>query len=481
MFSSPWLRLPHWLPAVAGGDAAVETTASDAGSGSGTGTSSGTGGTADTGTSAGTGAGVLASTTDTGANGLKRVNNDLVGGIRATTYTWTDSKGQLRSVSLKNQSAANTGNGGYAVKMTYTDGGTPVTLGCNDAAHDGCWGYFVAHEHGRNLDDGRGGQSIAWLNGEPDDSPLSRQFAVTASGQSAITAASTSATHQFTTPYPKWGTVSAMADVDAATPAAVNAHKKITLPVTIQWTFENGKDSPRIDVKVDMAGVTAGQLAFDLRGPYGVMNFANGDAGATVNNVQWGDSVSQFSTLNDRATSLTTNTAWDWIDLVAPKRPYSAMTATSGGVTYEMGLLEYKLGTDPGLAYGGWFDDRGRSGNAIADHTGAGPAGALNSSAWPFQSANYSVAPKGNPTTGMKFAWGSASYYGTTVNAVGMGGNAGGRTAAIVALPADNKIIYRTCLVLGKTPLMAAGSATLTKLTANAAGAPSCPAGNLLN
>jgi hypothetical protein len=420
-------------------------------------------------------------TTDTGAGGLKRVNNDLVNGIQATTYTWTDSKGQLRTVSLKNQSAANTGNGGYAVKMTYTDGGIPVTLGCDDQAGDGCWGYFVGHELGRTLDDGRSDQRIALLNGEGDDSPFGRLFPVTASSQSAITGASTSATHKFTTLYPKWGTVAPMADVTAATPAATNAHKKFMLPVTIQWTFENGKDSPRIDVKVDMAGVTAGQLAFDLRGPYGVMNFANGDAGATINNVQWGDSISKFTTLNDRATNLTMNTGWDWTDLNTPKRPYSAMTAISGGVTYEIGLFEYKLGTDPGLAYGGWFDDRGLNGNAIADYNGNGPAGALNSSAWPFQSANYSVSPNGAPTTGMKFGWGSANFYGSTFNAVSMGEHSGGRTAPIVALPADKKIIYRTCLVLGKTNLMAAGSATLTKLAAIAVAAPSCPAGSLLN
>lgn len=419
-------------------------------------------------------------TTDTGAGGLKRVNNDLVNGIQATTYTWTDSKGQLRTVSLKNQSATNTGNGGYAVKMTYTDGGSPVTLDCNDQAGDGCWGYFVGHEHVRNFDGGRWWGTVAGLHGE-DDSPPGRGFAVTATGQSAITAASTGATHQFTVPYPKWGTVAAMADVDESTPAAFDAHKKFMLPVTIQWTFENGKDAPRIDVKVDLAAVTAGQLAFDLRGPYGVMNFANGDAGATINNVQWGDSISQFTTLNDRATNLTMNTSWDWTDLNAPRRPYSAMTAISGGVTYEMGLLEYKLGTDPGLAYGGWFDDRGRSDNAIADYNGNGPAGALNTSAWPFQSANYSVSPGGTPTTGMKFAWGSANYYGTTVNSVGMGGNSGGRTAPIVAFPADKKIIYRTCLVLGKTSLMPAGSSTLTKLAAKAVAAPSCPAGSLLN
>lgn len=418
-------------------------------------------------------------TTDTGAAGLKRVTNEIVDGIQATTYTWTDSKGQLRTVSLKNQSAANTGNGGYAVKMTYTDGGTPITLSCDDAAGDGCWGYFVGHELGRTLDDGRVGQRIAWLNGEPDDSPFGRLFPVTVSSQSAITAASTSATHQFTTLYPKWGTVAPMADVDAATPAALDAHKKFMLPVTIQWTFENGKDSPRIDVKVDMAGVTAGQLAFDLRGPYGVMNFANGDAGATINNVQWGDSASQFTTLNDRAANLTKNTGWDWTDLNAPKRPYSAMTAISGVVTYEMGLFEYKLGTDIGLTYGGSYDDRGLSGNTIADYNGAGPAGALNASAWPFQSANYSVDPDGNPTTGMKFGWGSANYYGSALNSVNMGAKGG--NVPIAALPVDKKIIYRTCLVLGKTPLMAAGSSTLTKLTANAAGAPSCPAGSLLN
>lgn len=47
-------------------------------------------------------------------------------------------------------------------------------------------------------------------------------------------------------------------------------------------------------------------------------------------------------------------------------RAYNAMTAISGGTTYEMGLFEYKLGTDTGLAYGGWADERGLSGKNLS-------------------------------------------------------------------------------------------------------------------
>lgn len=416
--------------------------------------------------------------TDTGAAGFKRVNDDIVSGSGATTYTWMDSAGKPRTVSLKNQLSSNSGNGGYALSMSYMDGTTPVTLSCDDGAEDGCWGYFAGYEHVRALDNGEWA-TLASLNGE-QDALLGRKFAVTASAQSTITSTSTSATHQFTILYPVWGTTAAMASTDAPTPAATTAHRKFMIPVTTQWTFENGKDAPRIDVKLDLTGITAGQLAFGMRGPFGAMNFANNDAAATLNNLQWGDSVSQFYTTNDRATNLTSATGWNWATLTAPTRPFNVLTAISGSSTYEMGLVEYKLGTDTGLAYGGWFDERGLTGKNVSDYNSS-PAGALSPNAWPFYSANWSVSPNGASSSVMKFGWGSSDLYGSTATIVGMGGNSSGAIASITGVPSNKKLIYRTCLVLAKSPLTTAGSSTLTKQIANATTEPSCSAVSPLN
>lgn len=416
--------------------------------------------------------------TETGAAGLKRVNDDIVSGSGATTYTWTDSAGKPRTISLKKQLSTNSGNGGYALSMSYMDGTNPVTLSCDDGVDDGCWGYFVGYEHVRNLDNGEW-STIAALNNDTDK-PNGRSFAVTASSQSTITSTSTSATHQFTILYPVWGTTAALANADSPTPAAKTAHRKFMVPVTTQWTFENGKDAPRIDVKIDLKDTTPGQLAFGVRGPFGVMHFANNDTAAAINNLQWGDSVSQFYTTNNSSTNLTSATGWNWTNLTAPTRPYNAMTAISGGTTYEMGLFEYKLGTDTGLAYGGWADERGLSGKNLSDYNGA-PDGALNPGSWPFYSANWNIVPDGAPSTKTQLAWGSAPMYGSLATIVGMGSNVNGAFASITAVPTSKKLVYRTCLVLGKSALTTAGSATLTKQIANATAEPSCASASPLN
>ena len=384
----------------------------------------------------------------------------------ADRYTWTDSKGRTRTATLKRQG---TGNGGFAIELTWQepDGASLRTVTANGrGGGEMGFGYFVAHERYRTFDDGSQG-TIASLHGE-DDSPLGVGFSVTGS-HSDITAASTFVTHTFVSSYPKWGTVAPMDDVDAMTPKAAAAHRKFELPVTLQWTFQKGTDFPRIDVKLDLSSAQAGQLAFDVRGPYGVLEFADGDSGATLNNVQWGDSAYHFTTQAPAAGDLLTTAGWDWSVPIGTSRPYHALVARHSGsnLLYEIGLLQLKLGTDTGLVFGGYSENLGKT-KAATGH--ALLSGEFGEGEWPFQSANYSGVSAASPTTGKKFAWGSSSLYGSKTTSQFLNGMT---QIPIVPFPADSMLRYRTCLVLGVSTFTDASRVTLTRAAA-ASATPAC-------
>lgn len=391
-----------------------------------------------------------------------------VGGIAVDKYTWTDSAGRTRTASLKRQGRGNSGNGGYAVEFTYEvpdgEGTRTVTVSGTGGGEQG-FGYFVAHELYRNFDDATSG-TIASVHGE-DDSPLGFGFPVRGA-PATIAEDATSASHTFTSTYPKWGTVAPMADVTGATPKARDAHKKFVLPLSIRWTFEKGADYPRVDVKLDLGEATAGQLAFDVRGPYGVVEFADGNAGATINNVLWGDSAFHFSTRVAANADLTTGADWVWNEAIGASRPYQAMLARHpSGVLYELGLVELKIGDDTGLVYGNYSNNRGTtraaSGNALlSDNFGPGD--------WPFQSAQYSGVSAAAPTTGKKFAWGSSALYGSQFTTQFLGA---GLSVPIVAYPPSKALVYRTCMVLGVSSFTDAAPRGLTRDLA-ASATPSC-------
>ncbi|QDE87993.1 hypothetical protein BHS06_02980 [Myxococcus xanthus] len=390
-----------------------------------------------------------------------------VAGIPVDRYAWTDAQGRPRTVSLKRQSPA--GNGGYAVQMTYQ---VPAGAEWRTVTVDGTaggeagFGYFVAHELYRTFDNGTSG-TIAGRHGE-DDSPLGLGFPVEAS-RSEISAASTSASHSFTLRYPKWGTRAAMANVTEATASASAAHQKFMVPVTIQWVFQKGTDFPRIDTRMDLGEATAGQLSFDMRGPYGVVEFADATASATLNNVQWGDSLHHFTTGVAAAGALTTEANWTWNEPIGNTRKYHALLARhpTSGVLYELGLVELKLGQDTGLVYGGYSLNNGTtraaSGRALL-------SGSFSAGEWPFQSAQYSGLSAATPVTGKKFAWGSSPFYGSALSSVYF--NAGA-SLPINAFPASRDLVHRTCLVLGVSPYTDAAPKSLARLTAES-DAPSC-------
>lgn len=384
---------------------------------------------------------------------------ETINGIAVNTYTWTDSAGRPRTASLKREGSGNPGHGGYAVQLTYEVAGRTVRVDGTQGGEMG-FGFFVGHERTRDFDDNSNG-TIAGKHGE-DDSPLGLGFAVT-STRSTITADSTVATHTFTSTYPKWGTVQAMADVDQRAPAAASAHQRFELPLTIRWVFEKGTDYPRIDTTLDLSATQAGQLAFDVRGPYGTVEFADANPGATLHGVQWGDSAFHFTTKTAVNADLTTAVAWAWNEPIGQSRRYNALIARLPALDelYEIGLVEKPLAGETGLTYGTWADTRGlesvASGRALLSNEFPGWQ-------WPFQSAQYSGLSANAASTFKKFAWGSSNLYGSA-NVVQFLNNA----LSVPVVPHPDQLTYRTCLVLGLSTYDTVGYRGLTKAEATGA------------
>lgn len=386
---------------------------------------------------------------------------ESVNGIAVDTYTWTDSAGRTRTASLKREGAGNSGHGGYAVQLTIdalrVDGTQGGEMG---------FGFFVGHERSREFDDNSSG-TIASKHGE-DDSPLGLGFAVTGT-RTSITATSTVATHTFKSSYPKWGTVQAMADVEQRAPAASAAHRRFDLPLTIRWVFEKGFDYPRIDLTLDLSATQPGQLAFDVRGPYGTVEFADANAAATLHTVQWGDSAYHFTTKTPVAGDLTTAVAWSWDEPIAQSRRYNALVARHPDNTlYELGLVELPLAGEVGLTYGTWADNRG------LDSVGSGRGFLSNEFPgwqWPFQSAQYSGVGA-TPSTFKKFAWGSSNLYGSA-NVLQYLNN----VLSVPVVPHPEQLTYRTCLVLGVSTYDTVTYRGLTRTEATAA-QPKCTRAN---
>ncbi|MGV3619360.1 MAG: hypothetical protein ACO1OB_01010 [Archangium sp.] len=389
---------------------------------------------------------------------------ETVNGIAVNTYTWTDSGGKPRTVSLKREGSGNAGHGGYAVQFTYEVNGQTVRVDGTQGGEYG-FGFFVGHERTRKFDDGSE-STIAAKHGE-DDSPLGLSFGVT-SARSTIAANSTVATHTFTTSYPKWGTAQPMANVDDDAPAAANAHQRFEVPVTIRWVFAKGTDYPRIDFTLDLSASQPGQLAFDVRGPYGTVEFANSNGAATLHGVQWGDSAFHFTTKTAMNADLTTNSAWSWDQPIGTSRKYNALIA-KGDALYEIGLVEKPLAGETGLAYGGWADTRGM--NSLTSGRGL-LSNEFPGWQWPFQSAQYSGLSANASSTFKKFAWGSSNLYGSA-NVTQFLNN----TISVPLVPHPDRLTYRTCLVLGVSTYDTVNFGSLTRTEATAVQS-KCPAEN---
>ncbi len=385
------------------------------------------------------------------------VTTATVNGVSADVWSWTDASGHTRTVALKKEGNGNAGHGGYAVQFTYLAGTTPITINA-DTGSDGGFGYFVSHERYRNFASGAQDTIASHIFGV-DDSPLGKGFAAATS--MPATPAGTGA-ERFVIQYGHYGTI--VADpVDPDTggdstplPAGKANYAFYTLPASTTWVFQDGRNFPRIDVSVSLAGVvppggskpTADLVSFDIRGPYGVMVFDNG-ADGTVKNALWGDQAYQFT---GNKTPITRATPWNWS---TPNKGARYQVLRAG--LFEMGLYE-PAKVSASATVDGYAAERGftytsyAAGGGTSYSSCAGsPAQVLPSDGtWPYQSVQYSLpcgaGTESEPTIGKKIAWGTTAYEGTSLTAVYNGQS----SFPFNGFPANNTLAYSVCLVVAK-------------------------------
>lgn len=368
-----------------------------------------------------------------------------VNGLRADVYRWIDSKGRPRAVFLKREGEGNPGHGGYAIRMTYQarfNGKWRTIVADATSGGDGGFGYFVSHERYRDFSDGSNNTIAARIFGA-DDSPLGLGFKVT--GRSIALRNPSALAHRFRLTYPRYGTTSPIpknADGEdvSATPITPESFKLYSLPVTLTWMFETGRDYPRIKVNVSLANVPGPDLVnFDIRAPYGVLDFDNG-GNSPISTVMWGDRY-HFKNTNS---PLTRNSGWTWNQPNNGAR-YNALIA--GG--FEMGLFEPKKFSKSKLGDGFAF---GRGSTSAAYRCDDQDEALPCDWEWPYQSAQYSLPYDNNnaPTTFEKIAWGTAPYWGTGSSMTRVW-DSSTTTEAFQGFPPNKIISYDICIVLGKT------------------------------
>jgi hypothetical protein len=365
-----------------------------------------------------------------------------VNGLKVDRYSWPDSHGRTRSVSLKREGWGNPGHGGYAIQMTYQArvNGAWRTVVVNS---DEGFGYFVSHEAYRHFTDGAD-DTIAHHVFGTDDSPLGRAFPVDATqlprpdqDHAAI---------RFTSSYPRYGTIhpipkDANGEDSSPTPTNPAQLKKYTLPIAITWFFQSGTDFPRVRTSVGLGKVgVPDRVNFDVRGPYGVMDFDRGNH--PIDRVMWGDRLRFASS----GSPLTRNSDWTW-NQPNPGARYTALIAGD----WELGLVEPRPYTSSALVHGFAYA-RGKTSGGYGC-TEPGTHWALPCDwEWPYQSAQYSL-PYDNPngsTTYEKIAWGSAPDYGAGSSLTQVY-DSPTHANPFVGFPASKRISYDVCVVLGRT------------------------------
>jgi hypothetical protein len=386
----------------------------------------------------------------------------VINNLTCDIWTWTDASGMPRTVAF---------NSGYAIQMTYyvanfePFGGHQghwqrVTVNADNSQAGGGFGYFVSHERYRYFDDGSV-DTIAHKIFATDDSPLGASFPATS--QTATALDGNSASESFTITYSHYGTTTPFGydpnsgqDSPLLPSNAPSSYAQYNLPVTTTWTFQSGRDFPRIDVSVSLAQVPQlGLVSFDVRGPYGAMIFAD-NAYGTVSSAQWGDGEMIFTPAQS---PIVRGSGWSWNTANNGAR-YNLLTIGGlPGIRYEMGLFEPVPASQSALV-DGYAAERGSTSGTFPSSPDYQPSTdqcgdfqALPSDGnWPYQSVQYSLPCAGQaanylttPTNYEKIAWGSSSLYGFYSGQVYNGYS----SVALNALPPN--LNYSVCLVVGRT------------------------------
>ena len=372
--------------------------------------------------------------------------------VSVVRYTWRDSGGNPRSVSLVPASPATSG---YAVQMTYTvpDGGGRNVYVNTGTAGDGGFGYFVSHEFYRTFAGGGNG-TLAALHAE-DDSPLGRYLPSTGSAHSA---GQSQAAHEFRLDYPRWGTTAAFPDPFVAVSPDLINHQRFLLPVVIRWHFVAGRDHPLWTVDFDLSAASD-RIANDVRGPYGVMYFNEG-ASPAVTALRWGDKYLFTADAGAQdfgaAATPADGVSWTW-NTANTGRRYNVLSAGD----YEFGIVE----TVPHAAsrYGSGYANGRGSTKAAAGGCAYGMLSLPCDWEWPYQSLQYDYGPPARP----KIAWGSSPFLGSSLTSAYVNAN------EFETVVPQGRVHYGVHIVTGRSgagaPLTLARAATPLEAAPNLA------------
>ena len=341
-----------------------------------------------------------------GVNG----NNGHVG----EQFAWTDSLGQPRSAILTRN---NVSGGGVLDRLTYrlANATTRTVNSTNTGA--GGFGYVVSHlpytDNCAATPDTQFCESIRVIG---DDSPLGLGF----TGTYAVKLAGRHhAIHEFKTTYPRF-----------TGPHAVGSKfVRYNIPVTIQWSFANGRDHPIWSVTYDWSAVPVSvplseQIEGDSRGPYGEMDFDGiASSGNLIGGVAWAINQQRFTTTS---APFTLNSNWTWNTGGAAAIPFHMLWIHNANA--QMGIVQTSLLGTHDAGNGGYSGNFQGSTSAASSPCPADGHKMFCVWDWPFQSIenNFYGAVGLNvndPTNGRRFAWGiklgaiGRSSYSNYVNA----------------------------------------------------------------
>ena len=333
-------------------------------------------------------------------------------------FSWCDSTGQPRTAVLAHNDqtgpAGSGTHGGELRQFTYKVGANTRTIGSPIRDHGG-FGYIVSHSL----------TNIA----NCDDSDLGHAYTGT---WTQVFKGRHHAIFRFQQNYPRHCTVDP--------PATAYA-----MPVTIDWIFSTGRDSPIWAVTYDVHSIPADVLADDSRAPYGTLNI-DGSSGLYMDNdvagVAWGDRY-RYVTTNAAATA---DSTWDWsaVNTVPFTELWMQNVDASMGLvqTQTMSQQDAGGGRQP---YGpGTYDVSSYWGKTSADGQGC-PDGADDQQIgvahktpcigyWPYQLVSfnyYSPANLGQTTNDAQITWGTQyGFLGQTAYALHDSTLPGGSTAS---------------------------------------------------
>ncbi len=322
------------------------------------------------------------------AGGLVITHDVPIDGLLGDRFSWKDAAGQPRVAVLAHNDGAAAGaggsRGGELREFRYQVGGAtrvirPPTVG------PGGFGYVVSHP---------ARETSAYCAGGGDPSSFGHawpgQFQRVFEGRHH-------AIFRFTVKYPRFCSES------LPKPA-----KPYWMPVTIDWVFASGRDSPLWSITWDVAGakdadgvaLPLDKIADDSRAPYGELRIdgaASDAARAQIAGVAWGD----YFRFSSTSAPVTFGSSWTW------NQPNTIpfVKLWTQGVDATMGIVQSRSiqRQDAGGYWGqdSWNQTSATQPVACPD-TGARMPCDYN---WPFQSINYEIY--GGPTQNGRIAWGT--------------------------------------------------------------------------